>query len=104
MHANTARAGRGSRENSKRLHEFERSHQEEIEAISLIVAKITHRTLEEVKPYLDAMLFELVEPNPPAFDSQRWEADLKALAEGADSIPVLPSKAFTRESIYSDRD
>jgi hypothetical protein len=54
------------------------------------VAKITHRTLGEVEPYLEAMLFELVEPTKPYFDRQKWDADLNALAEGADNIPVLP--------------
>lgn len=104
MHISTSREDRGSRENSERLHEFSRAHKEEIEAVSLIVAKITHRTLGEVKPYLEAMLFELVEPHQPSFDPQKWDADLKALAEGADNIPVLPPEAFTRESIYSNHD
>ena len=38
------------------------------------------------------------------FNASQWEADMKALAEGADQIPVLPPEAFTRESIYSNHD
>ena len=103
MHTSPSREDRSRIENS-RLHEFEQAHKEEIKAVSLIVAKITDRTLEEVKPYLEAMLFALVEANQPAFDPQQWELDLKALAEGADNIPVLPPEAFSRQSIYSNHD
>ena len=102
MHPSPSREVRGRKENP-RLHKFEQAHQEEIEAVSLILAKITDRTLEEVKPYLEAMLFELVEANQ-SFDPQQWELDLKALAEGADNIPVLPPEAFSRQSIYSNHD
>jgi hypothetical protein len=38
------------------------------------------------------------------FNASQWEADMKALASGADKIPVLPPEAFTRESIYSNHD
>lgn len=38
------------------------------------------------------------------FDPEAWAADMKALAEGADLIPVLPPEAFTRESIYGNHD
>lgn len=104
MQTSPSRKDRGSRENRYRLYEFEEVHKEEIEAVSLIVAKITHRTPEEVKPHLKTMLVELVESNQPAFDPQQWELDMKALAEGADDIPMLPPEAFSRESIYSNHD
>jgi hypothetical protein len=38
------------------------------------------------------------------FAPKKWAVDLKILAEGAENIPVLPSEAFTRESIYQDYD
>lgn len=38
------------------------------------------------------------------FDSEKWAADMRALAEKAEKIPVLPSEAFTRESIYGNHD
>jgi hypothetical protein len=38
------------------------------------------------------------------FDPEKWAADMKALAERADLIPVLPPEAFTRESIYGNHD
>jgi hypothetical protein len=87
------------------FHRFEQSHKEEIEAVSLILAKITNRTPAEIKPRLDTMLAELVEPKEPSsFNSEQWDEDMKMLAEGADKIPVLPTEAFTRESIYGDHD
>jgi hypothetical protein len=38
------------------------------------------------------------------FDVEQWEADMKILAEGAEKIPVLPAKAFTRDSIYGNHE
>lgn len=38
------------------------------------------------------------------FDPKGWEADMKALTEGAEKIPVLQPEAFTRESIYGNHD
>ena len=104
MQTSPSREDRDTQENRSHLRDFEQAHKEEIEAISLILAKITHRTLKEVKPHLEIMLSELVEPKQSAFDPQQWELDLKALAEGADDIPVLPPEAFSRESIYSNHD
>ena len=39
-----------------------------------------------------------------SFDAEQWEADMKILAEGAEKIPVLPTKAFTRENIYGNHE
>mgnify|MGYP002778672842 CR=1 FL=1 len=47
---------------------------------------------------------QLFQGKKPAFDPEQWEADMKALAQRAEEIPVLPEEAFTRESIYGDRD
>ena len=33
---------------------------------------------------------------------EEFEADLEAIAEGTDDIPVLPPEALTREAIYGD--
>jgi hypothetical protein len=33
---------------------------------------------------------------------EEFEADLEAMAEGTDEIPVLPPEALTREAIYGD--
>jgi hypothetical protein len=35
---------------------------------------------------------------------EEFEADLDAMAEGTDNIPVLPPEALTREAIYGDHD
>ena len=40
----------------------------------------------------------------PQFDPEKWDALLKALAEGAEKIPLLPPEALTREAIYRDHD
>jgi hypothetical protein len=82
--------------------QFEAAHREEITALSLLVAKMTSCSVEEVKLRLNIMLSELVKVETPLFNSQQWEADMNLLAEGADTIPILPDEAFTRESIYSN--
>lgn len=41
------------------------------------------------------------EPRLGAGSLEDFEADLDALAQFSESIPVLPEEAFTRESIYS---
>ena len=38
------------------------------------------------------------------FDPVQWEADLQALVQRAEEIPVLPEEALTRESIYGNHD
>jgi thiamine biosynthesis lipoprotein ApbE len=67
--------------------QFEREHKEEITAVSLIVAKITNRSLEEVKPHLDTMLSELVESN----SSSASTSDFKRFNE---ITVVHPSNIF----------
>lgn len=41
-------------------------------------------------------VFQVKKPLNP----EQWEVDMRALTEGAEEIPVLPPRAFTRESIY----
>ena len=43
-------------------------------------------------------IFSIKEPLNP----KQWEADMRSLAEGAEAIPVLPPRDFTRESIYEN--
>lgn len=38
------------------------------------------------------------------FNPKQWEEDMKVLENRASEIPVLPSEAFTRESIYGNHD
>jgi hypothetical protein len=33
---------------------------------------------------------------------EEFEAEMDALAEGSEQLPVLPPKAYSRESIYGD--
>lgn len=46
--------------------------------------------------------FKVFQGKKHPFDSKQWEADMKALAQRAEEIPVLPEEAFTRESIYGN--
>jgi hypothetical protein len=38
-----------------------------------------------------------------ADSEEEWEADMRALSEGSEALPVLPEEAFSRESIYGAR-
>lgn len=86
------------------LHAFEAAHSQELTAITDLLVRITHRPTEQIKPLLETMLEQLVEPQGRRFDSQQWEEDIKFLSKNAEKIPVLPPEAFTRESIYRDHD
>jgi hypothetical protein len=49
------------------------------------------------------MIEERVLPDPKRRPSlEEFEADLEAIAEGTDAIPVLPPEALTREAIYAE--
>lgn len=58
---------------------------------------------------LETYLTSLLEAAMPPLEFDRgtleeFEADMDALAEGSENLPVLPPEAFTREAIYADRD
>lgn len=83
---------------------FEKAHERELKAITQTLAEITQRSVGEIEPYLETLLEQLVGSEEQRFDVQQWEADLNALAQGAENIPVLPPEAFSRESIYGNHD
>ena len=88
---------------------FKSAYKAELQNLSEIISKITRRTPAEIEPHLDAMIESLVTPpeqslSQQSFNPEQWATDMKRLAEGAKKIPVLPSEAFTRESIYQDHD
>jgi len=53
--------------------------------------------------YLAALIEAQVTPlEPPRASLEQFLAELEAIAEGTDDIPVLPPEALTREAIYGD--
>ncbi|MBW4638609.1 MAG: hypothetical protein KME05_10290 [Gloeocapsa sp. UFS-A4-WI-NPMV-4B04] len=90
------------------LHNFESAHKEDLEAILQVLVKITCRTPEQIKPYLDAMLEHLVEPpkKRPFYETATPEERARAFREWADShernTPLLSDYAVSRESMYDD--
>jgi hypothetical protein len=108
MYINQSVTDQTAKEADSNLSTFKSAHKAELQTLTEIISKITSRTSAEIEPYLEAMIEGLVEPPQQplqkSFDSEKWEADMKTLAEGADKIPILPSEAFTRASIYQDHD
>lgn len=59
------------------------------------------RTPEEVVEYALKVLEDTERPSQPQRASlEEFRAFLDALAEGSESIPPVPSSAFSRENIY----
>ena len=56
-----------------------------------------------LEAYLAGVIEAQVLPGPKRRPTiEEFEADLEAIAEGTDDIPVLPPEALTREAIYGD--
>jgi len=57
-----------------------------------------------LETYVAGVVESQVLPGPKRRPTlEEFEADLEAIAEGTDDIPVLPPEALTREAIYGDR-
>lgn len=89
------------------LNNFESAHKEDLEAVTKILVKITKRSLEEIKPHLDTMLEQLVEPfERPFYETATPSERARAFREWASShaldTPLLSDYAVSRESIYDD--
>lgn len=87
-------------------------HQEEINEVVNSLSKITSRSPEEIKPYLDELLSRLSrEPSPHAnhfFNTATDDEWIAAFREWSQShsrkkLPVLSEEAMSRESIYDER-
>lgn len=91
------------------LHNLQQSHQQEIQTITQVLAKITSRTADQIKPLLDAMLKQLIEPQQrPLYETATPTEWSIAFQEWVDShrtlnLPTLSDEAISRESIYGDR-
>ena len=56
-----------------------------------------------LQTYLTDVIEAQVLPGPKHRPTlEEFKADLEAIAEGTDDIPVLPPEALTREAIYGD--
>jgi GH25 family lysozyme M1 (1,4-beta-N-acetylmuramidase) len=92
---------------ARSLHDFEEAHKEDLATITEVLAKITHRSPEQIKPHLEAMLEHLVEPQEHAFYvTATPEERARAFREWAEShesnTPLLSDYAVSRESMYDD--
>jgi len=91
------------------LHNLQQDHQQDIQTITQVLAKITSRTPDQIKPLLDAMLKRLIESQqPPFYETATTTEWLIAFQEWVDShrslnLPNLSDEAISRESIYGDR-
>lgn len=91
------------------LHNFESTHQEELEAIVQVLMKITNRTPSEIKPHLNTLLEQLVETKQrPFYETATAQEWVHAFREWVEShrdldLPLLFDQAISRESIYGER-
>lgn len=85
----------------------------EIEQVMGALSKITSRSPEEIKPYLDELIKRLV-PKHDSFDSasfsetsthEEWSAEFHQWVDSHRNrnIPVLSDEAMSRGSMYPDR-
>ena len=96
--------------NTEVLHFFQESHKQDLETITQILADITNRNPEEIKPYLDRILTQLVEPQQerPVNETATPEKRIAAFQAWVErhrslNLPTLSDEAISRESIYGDR-
>jgi hypothetical protein len=96
--------------NTDVLHFLQESHKQDLETITQILADITNRNPEEIKPYLDRILTQLVEPQQerPINETATPEKRIAAFQAWVEShrnlnLPTLSDEAISRESIYGDR-
>ncbi|MBD2212371.1 hypothetical protein H6G27_21235 [Nostoc linckia FACHB-104] len=92
------------------MSELEQAHSQDIETITLLLAKISHRDPSEIKPHLDIMLERLMQiqkeasfhetatPQEWALAFQEWVESHRKL-----NLPTLSDEAISRESIYGER-
>jgi len=96
--------------NTEILHFLQESHKQDLETITQILADITNRNPEEIKPYLDRILTQLVKPQQETqVDETATPAEqiatFQAWVESHRNLnfPNLSDEAISRESIYGDR-
>lgn len=92
------------------LENFHEAHKEDIKTITQVLVKITNRTPEQVKPYLDRLLEQLVQSQQerPFYETATPEEWVIAFREWVEShrglnLLSLSDEAISRESIYGER-
>lgn len=107
MATNPSFKGERNSQNAEMLHSFESANREDLEVVIQVLAKITKRPTQEIKPHLDTMLEELIEPKERPFyetaTPEEWVSAFREWAESHDrNIPHLSDYAVSRESMYDD--
>ncbi|MGL4618111.1 hypothetical protein [Chroococcidiopsis sp.] len=88
---------------------FKQAHKEDLEAIVQILVKIANRPAQQIKPHLDTMLEQLLEPEErPFYETATPQEWVSAFREWVEShrglnLPPLSDEAISRESIYGER-
>ncbi len=90
--------------------DLEQAHSQDIETITLLLAKISNRTPQEIKPHLNTILEQLVQPEKehPFYETATLQEWVAAFQEWVEShrglnLPTLSDEAISRESIYGHR-
>ena len=89
------------------ISELEQVHSQNLEIITGLLAEITKRNPEEIKPHLNRMLENLVKPRPfyetatPDEWVEEFEQWVKSHREL--NLPTLSDPDISRESIYGER-
>ncbi|MBN3899655.1 MAG: hypothetical protein V7L14_20915 [Nostoc sp.] len=90
------------------LQNLQEQHQDELENIVRVLASITNISPKQVKPYMDSLLWQLVnkQQKPPFHETATAEEWVTAFREWAAShrhdTPPLSDYAVSRESMYED--
>lgn len=87
-------------------------HSQELEQVVGTLSKITSRSPEEIKPYLEELLDRLNQKTTEKADHfyltathEEWSAEFHRWIDThkGEDIPVLSDEAMSRESMYPDR-
>jgi hypothetical protein len=92
------------------MSDLEQAHSQDIETITRLLAKISNRTPSEIKPHLNTMLEQLVQPSRerPFYETATPQEWVTAFTEWVEShrelnLPSLSDEAISRSSIYGER-
>ena len=87
---------------------LQNQYQDELENIIRVLASITHISPEQVKPYMDTLLQQLVNkhedrPFHETATAEEWVTAFRTWAAGhRHDAPPLSNYAVSRESMYKD--
>ncbi len=90
------------------LQSLREQHQDELENIVRVLASITNVSPEQIKPYIDTLLQQLVnkQEERPFYETATASEWVTAFREWAAShrhnVPPLSDYAVSRESMYED--